>query len=399
MSAVGTLGLDIFTYENGLGNVYHSGTDYLPLFHYVLKLFGSLREGSEDIIANIHHLKLWILPFHFITAFFIALMIKKKDETSEKQVYHALLYVLNAAVLYNTIIWGQVDEILTCLILIATFYAYEQRVTLSLVFLLLAINFKLQAIVFLPVLGLLLLPVVIKTFSFKRLTLWIVIPVAIQLCILLPFISTGTIPNLMNVITGSVGKYPVVSLNAYNIWDFLIKGDLLNTADDTIYRGLSYKSWGLLMFFSTSALALFPLLKRGYTALVKRQDFFVPLEKLLLICALIPLLFFYFNTQMHERYSHPAIAFLTAYSIYTGRYFITVLGSVAYFLNLERVLHFLQLHNYETVIFDRMFISGLYLLLIILLFIFLYKRETQIKENPLSKRLLMGFTFKTSNLN
>jgi len=67
-----------FIFTNGLSNVYSCGTDYLPLYHYILKLFGSFQGSIENINSNIHYLKLITLPFDFITGFFIALLIKRR---------------------------------------------------------------------------------------------------------------------------------------------------------------------------------------------------------------------------------------------------------------------------------------------------------------------------------
>jgi hypothetical protein len=49
-----------------------------------------------------------------------------------------------------------------------------------------------------------------------------------------------------------------------------------------------------------------------------------------------------------------------------------VLASLAYFLNLEDVLKFMELPNYGTLIFNRDFISILFLITLLYLFINLY---------------------------
>ena len=361
-----------YIFENGLGNVYNSGTDYLPLFHYVLKIYGVFQGSLEKIGSNIHYLKSITLLFHCITGFFLISLIKKKDSNPDSIIISALFYLLNITILYNTLIWGQVDAILTCFSFITCYFAFKKKVLLSLVFTVLAINFKLQSIIFLPIVGLMLLPVIISTFSIRKLFEWILIPVFLQILILSPFMFSGTLDKLWLVVTGSVGKYPVVSMNAYNIWDFILSGDLFTMSDSKTFIGISYKQWGVFMFFATSCIALFPLLKSGYLSIKRKIDFNFPLEKFLLICSIIPLLFFYFNTQMHERYSHPAIEFLVAYSLYSKKPFIMINGCFAYFLNLEGVLKYMHLPNYGTLIFNRDFISTLYIITILWLFLDLF---------------------------
>ena len=362
-----------YIFNHGLHNVYKSGTDYLPLYHYILTIFGLFQGSIENIEVNIHYLKVITLFFHFVTGYFLILLIKKNDWSSDKMIVYVQLYLLNITILYNTIIWGQVDAILTCLVFITCYFSFKQNILLTLIFLVLSINFKLQAIIFLPIVGLILLPVIVSTFSVKKLATWIFTPLLIQIFIISPFILSGTYFKLWEVVSGSIGKFPVVSMNAYNLWDFLLSGDLMQIPDNNTFIGISYKRWGLLMFFTTSALALFPLLKSVYFSIKTRINFSFPIEKFLLICGIIPLLFFYFNTQMHERYSHPAMAFLIAFSLYTKKPFVSIIGCCAYFLNMEGVLKFIKLHNYGTLIFNRDFISSLYLITIIYIYFQLFE--------------------------
>ena len=62
---------------------------------------------------------------------------------------------------------------------------------------------------------------------------------------------------------------------------------------------------------------------------------------MLLSLGLIPLAFCFFNTQMHERYWHPALLLLGAHAILTRRYVLFGVFSLAYYLNVEGSLHYL----------------------------------------------------------
>ena len=361
-----------YIYEHGLGNVYDSGTDYLPLYHYVLFLFGKLQDSAEEIKQNIHYLKAFSLVFHFISGYFLFRLVRSgTNKNWDNVLLHTMFYVLNIAVLYNTIIWGQVDAILTCFIFLCFYFAYQKKVLTSIIFYALAISFKLQAIVFFPVIGLMLLPEMISQFSIKKIVVWILAPVLLVAIISLPFILTGAWPKVWHVVTNSSNKYPVVSMNAFNIWHILVKGDLMKIPDSTLALGASYKAWGLLMFMATSAAALFPLLKSSFGQIAKKTIDRIDMEKLLIILALIPLLFFYFNTQMHERYSHPTMIFILAYAIIQKKPGIAIIACLTYFLNLERVFKFLEVAH-GTFIFFKDLIASLYLFVILRLFIDLY---------------------------
>ena len=104
-------------------------------------------------------------------------------------------------------------------------------------------------------------------------------------------------------------------MNAYNFWLFFFPKDFMTTSDTLKFMGLTLKSWGLIMFFTLSLVALLPLLKSSLYKLLKKEGIALPQSKIFIIAALIALFFFFFNTQMHERYSHPAILFLAVYAL------------------------------------------------------------------------------------
>lgn len=236
----------ILTY--GIGRIYSSGSDYLPLYYYILKVFGLIWQNPDKIDLNIQYIRLITVFFQFISGFFFTKIVYEKYKSVSKAISYSVFYLLNISILYNILVWGQVDAIMTCFIFLSFYFAYKKRILYSLIFLLLAINFKLQSIIFIPIIGLMLLPEIVVTFSVKRLLKWIFIPVILQLVILLPFLLEGTLGSVWYVIKGSMGKYPVVSMNAFNLWDFLVKGNLMEIPDSNTALGLTYKSWGLGLF-------------------------------------------------------------------------------------------------------------------------------------------------------
>ena len=374
-----------YIFTNGLGNVYKSLTDYLPLYHYILYLFGLIQGSIEDIDRNIYLLKIITIIIEFIGGLFLIKLIKEKIDNPYEWFFYSMFYFLNIAVFYNSIIWGQVDGILATLVFISVFYAIKEKVLFSLLFFVLAINMKLQAVIFIPIIGLILLPIMVNKFSIKNLAAWIGLIVTLQILILLPFIIKDDIGRVSNVIFGSFGKYPVVSMNAYNIWTWFLKGDLMRIPDTTLFMGITYKTWGLLLFILSSFFALWPLLKMAYYKIIRKSLDSISAEKIMLISALIPLLFFFFNTQMHERYSHPALIFAITYSILSKNFLPSVIICLAYLLNMEDVLHYLQLDNYNTFFFKKHFIAIIYAVGILLLYARLFELRLNFKSHAISK--------------
>lgn len=361
-----------FAFNNGLANVYKSGTDYLPLYHYVLYIYGLLQGNEVKIAQNIYHLKLVTLCFEAGSAFLLYMVFKEKYNNTWKAILFSMFYFLNFAVLYNSIIWGQVDGIFTFFVFASVIAALNKKLFLSMLMFLLSLNMKIQSVVFLPLLAALIIPL-LKEYRFTRISFYVAVMAAIQILIVLPFALKGDMDKVWNTVYGSVNRYPIISMNAYNIWFLLIDGELAQMTDGLLFANVSYLRWGQLMFFIAGFFSLAWLVKPVYKSVVEKEDFRISPEKIFITGALIPLIFFYFNTQMHERYSHPAMVFLAAAAFYTGRPLPYILASMAYFLNLEDLLRHFETGNYHTMIFSAEFNAIIYGLVIILLFLQLYQ--------------------------
>ncbi|MEO1626790.1 MAG: hypothetical protein AAFV25_16675, partial [Bacteroidota bacterium] len=265
----------------------------------------------------------------------------------------------------------QVDSIHTFFVLCSVFFILKNKPIISTLFFVLALNTKLQAIVFAPLVGLLFLA---NVESVKTIGKMIFAGVFLQLIILIPFLFSGTVDELWGVVIGASSKHPFISLNAFNLWYLLHESDHGITTDDVTLWGIAYKQWGLFLFFSSSFFTLLPLLIRVWRqriqGLVYRSDL---TSMSLLIGGLLSILFFWFNTQMHERYAHPAILFFFLYGLQTKHYSLYILSSLAYLLNMEAVLRFFRLNNYDTLLFNEQFIACLYLLILIIGWGLLYR--------------------------
>lgn len=383
----------MYIHNHGLANVYESDSDYLPLMHYILAIFAWIQGSDVNINLNIHYLKCVVLIFHFLSGYLFGRLIDNTNKGSYYTVLCSMFYLLNIAVLYNTIIWGQVDAILTFFLLTYVYFALQKRPVLSLLFYTLALNFKLQAIIFALILVLLLGPLFMRRPTARMVFSWFSIPILVEMVILLPFLINGQVHSVWNVITESVGKYPFVSPSAYNFWELTLTGQLNRMPDSIQWMGLSYKNWGLIMFFVFGAIALIPLFNMVFIRYNKSRIENTQFNQVVILtCAIIPILFYFFNTQMHERYTHPALIFFILYSVKSKAPIYAVIACSAYFLNLEVILKFVKLPNYDTVIFNRDFIAGLYLLLIIITTVKLYKLAL-FKSKTVTQREVKSGTF------
>lgn len=378
-----------YIYEHGFSNIYdNKECNYLPAYLYVLWGHVKLQGNAIDIGDNLYTIKFFTLIFDFATAILAVRFVKNIEDKS----FYFLLLMFNIAFIYNTVFWGQVDAIFTFFGFAALIFAIEQRVIWSILFAVIALNFKLQAIVFLPIIGLLLLPHFFFKNGIKKIITGLMLAIVFQIFILMPFILSGKLYQVGSVITNSVGFYPYPTVGAFNAWSLFLPNvsieGMYELNDNTLVGFLSYKTIGQLLFLLSIIIAILPFCIYLWKKYIQHQIVYFPLKNIFIIAALTALNFYFFNTEMHERYAHPAIISLAAYAFISKKFYPLLLGSLAYFLNMERICWYLNLHNdtyMSGLIFKPRLIAGLYLILIFALYILLYRKEPIKEDEPVLK--------------
>ncbi len=351
---------------HGLANTYGSGTDYLPFYQYILWLFVKLCGSDPATIAlRLPYLHAFTLAFDFAGLYMVYRWIDRRL---------SLLAVLvlslgNLGYSYNTLIFGQVDAIWAALGFGAMYFSAKGRVVPGAMLIVLALAMKLQAIILLPVWCLVTVDAIIRMDTKRaigQLGGALLAAITTAVLVLTPFaFGDGGLGAVKRVIFNSVGGFPILSLSAYNAYWILWDVPNLQRDDWVIWHGLNYRQIGLLIFGLSSLLAMLPLIIHVIRNLLRplRERRALKRELIWISAALVCILFFYCNTEMHERYSHTAIIFLTAYAFYARRwwaYLAYLLFSLVYFLNLEVVVHHLQLSNYKGWLFEPRVIATLY---------------------------------------
>nr|MCU0325373.1 hypothetical protein [Spirosomataceae bacterium] len=262
------------------------------------------------------------------------------------------LVLLNPCYLYNTLIWNQQDAIHTAFVVLAVVLVLKNQPVWAAVVALLAVNLKLQSIIFVPVIGIVLLYYVYK----KPSLLLRIIPALVitQLFIFSPFIVTGKVSEVLATFKNSVDFFPVVSATAYNFWYLAIKQDPTKIFDSVEVFRLQYKTWGLLLFFGLSVLTM------------------IPLMLVFLTSGIIAIIFFFVSTQMHERYSHPAMILFFGFGVLSGRYWLFGLTCLAYLLNVDGVFQSIQQHPYLPIVKPEI-VALIFVAILILAFYEIYK--------------------------
>jgi len=368
----GWIAWSLYIHQNGLINAYGSGTQYMPVLQYFLWLYGMVMGTDKAIIEHIPYLRCITLAFDFTGIWYVYKWINKK------LAFYALLSVciLNISYSYNTLIWGQVDGIFSAMLFIAIYYAWKGANLWSMVWIVLAFNFKLQTIVILPLWGLLFINNCLPGKLWHTVFLPLLVAILLQIALLIPFsLAPGGIGKICYAFVHSFSIFPAISIKAPNLWHWVAPGNLLYEPDNQVWiAGLTYKQAGLVLFFTTSFFALLPLMliilkkmKRGVDSI------HISRELVWTTAALLYLLFYFFNTEIHERYCHPAFIFITAFAFFTNSFFEYVLFSIMYFLTLEFSMQQLHLSNYGTLIFDMRFLSIFNAIIILSLSVKIYR--------------------------
>jgi Gpi18-like mannosyltransferase len=325
-----------YIYQHGIGQIYTDPEcNYHPVWLMMLGAETWLKgewvlEGKHILVA-----KSWPILFDVIGALGVFLLIKQR----EGKIWLPLVALLNLAYIYNSWIWFQVDSIYTVFSLFSLAFILRGQVKFALICLTLAINTKLQSIIFFPVFGLLLLPVLFMRPLLVASSL--LLALIVQVAILAPFWKAGTLSQLWQVVTNAHHTWSFVSRNAFNLWYLFIPDPMQMSDGELLEMGLTYKQIGFCLFLIFSTVTLLPLTRRCLLWLrTKSMPNLFDAPLVMLSASSVTLVFFFFNTQMHERYSHPAILALFYYGALTRRWWLYGLCSVAYLLNLDQVLHY-----------------------------------------------------------
>jgi hypothetical protein len=156
---------------------------------------------------------------------------------------------------------------------------------------------------------------------------------------------------------------------------------------------LSYRGAGTLLFILALLIVLAPLIyrlaKRIFKTTVKEINWLQPktASLLFLTFGLSCFVFFFFNTEMHERYLVPAVIFFALWAVIQNKlwpYITYALLSIGVFMNVEKLLGYLPV-NHLAAIWGSRPIAIIITLALVLGMIQLYLGFLSLKENTALK--------------
>lgn len=316
----------------GLADVYAHGdaVNYPPFFLVLLGIYGkvlaalNLQVVPGDVLSR-------LLPILFdMVAIIIFAIASKKINNPFIRAILVTFLALNPAILLDGAIWGQID-MLHGILMVCSILLLVPNPLLSGSIFAIALLAKFQSIVIAPVFAIYFLKIIWEKWGFKQLFKYI-----LGFCIPLIIIGTyfavhGTLYAMLeHGYLSAVGTFPTVTLNAMNIWYYII-GTTPDVSDSVIILPhLSLKRVGVLI------LAVAVLLAWMYVFFNRKNSTAVLLKAATFIC----FAFYMLPTQMHERYSFPTIVFVIFVLLYDVKWTGIALGlTFAISLNLMYVLY------------------------------------------------------------
>ena len=316
-------------HRHGLANTYNSTINYFPVYVYGLYIFDLLQGSESNIVHNINSIKILFVFFDFLPVFVLCGFRQKLLQF--KVPY--LFLLLNIAYVFDSMVWGQIDSIYISVSFLAIVAGLSYPIGGVLLYLL-ALNTKQQAIEFLPVMAIVLM---YSVKNVKTVVMALAGAIILELALLAPFMASGGVGKLVTIAGNTVGLYNQLSICAFNIWYLITKGNPYFIDSNSTYILLSYRTTGLIMFGTATLAVVMPLFHKVWQLKKSNLSFDESTYRLLFLgTGLICLYFFYFNSQMHERYAQPIILFFFFYGVASKNYRLYILASIPMYLSLDK---------------------------------------------------------------
>ena len=214
-----------------------------------------------------------------------------------------VLFFLNPAVIFDGVIWGQVDQFGLFLFLGAIYFFVEEKPKLASIVFTIAWLMKWQNIIFIPIFYLF----IYRKYSFNDLIKSLAVSLVTFAIITFPFWFNRQMASLLNLFTVNSNWFPWYSLNAFNGWWIASGLNGMGISDKTLVLGvINAKQFGLLLFCVFYFIACLNIF------LAKKED---ALKEFILSSALVILSFFHLLTQSHERYLFHLLGFVIIFYI------------------------------------------------------------------------------------
>lgn len=270
----------------------------------------------------------------------------------------AAAYILNPISIIDGAWWGQVDSLGVFIYLVALFLLLKRMPFWAGFIYMASMMTKLQNMIYGPVFFVLMwqlvgLPGLIKGIG-GAMTAFVGLN--------FEFFLARKMNLVFESLTVNYDYFPFMSLNAYNLWWIVAKADGMHTLDKFTMWGLTNaKTMGLFLFSSSYLFAVMIILKDSLIKMFRNHarvelDTQTLLYRYFTALVIVAGAFFLFQTESHDRYAFPLVAYLPLWGLFylhaslTNKDRLNILDtknfkvfSIFYFL--FSVIYFFNLHN------------------------------------------------------
>ena len=323
----------------GPAHTYQEGyfLDYPPGYLYALWVAGLI---GQAIGAHDYFYRIIIEGPAIVADFTLAILMYAmiwRSARREMATIAMLMVALNPALLFDTVVWGQSDSVLTFVTLLSIVAILDKQYLIAWGLAAIAVLVKPQGLMILPVLGLWTiletsdLSGIREFFTETDFATWIISGVSLILVAIIgimPFQIGHEWNWILKLYTSTAAYYHETSVNAFNLMA-LIGG--LRQSDSGTIAGVSYFALGMSLLVPLYVFVAW-ILWRGRSQ-----------ERLLFAAFFAIFGFFMVAPRMHERYLYPAIALVVPLALEAPQMMaVFVVLSLTCVINLSYILHTLN---------------------------------------------------------
>ena len=327
--------------QNGPATFYtapgHDWYDYPPGYMLALGLISRVLSALHVSAGSGAVTFAYMLPAALAdvaTAWLLMRLARKNGFSESWQLLLGTLALLNPAVVMLSGVWGQIDSILTLLLLMSFVELIEgRRVTAGALYGL-AIMTKWQALIYGPVLACWYILHMRSRRDVVRTAAAVAAALGVIFVVSLPFRGDQGFFWIVEKFFHSAGGYRYASVEAYNF--LALCGGNWAAVGKRFLPGISYGGFGTAAILAAVTLSLIMQWQAVKPSLLGDRHADDDRWMLFLSAAFGMYMIFTFGQYMHERYVFPVMALLTAAFIYTREsrwLFCSLLLSVTVFLN------------------------------------------------------------------
>jgi hypothetical protein len=321
-------------YHGGIFKIYETAhPDYPPIYLTWLGIAAHLQALTNPVLnlADNPSYLMWLKLFSIFAdlVIIVSAFFWLKDRPRLRLII-PLWLAISPAIIGDSAWWGQADTVLSMMLVLSVLALNRDRPRLAWAFLALGLLVKFQAIVLLPMVGVLSL----RRYGVVKTAQGMAIAALVGIAVLAPFAIASGVEVTIDPYMGGVDRLPYITIHAYNGWfsTYLLR-DIMEPNSGpfmsdkfVVFGAITLKHIGLLMLAIYTAVISVNMWRRAN----ERREF--------IWGTALYFGFFMLPTQMHDRYVLPGAIFAIFAIAQDPRMLLIALG-MSYTVSYNILIH------------------------------------------------------------